>query len=38
MPDWVKDDLDLQKRVWETIAKEIEVAAPGSVGNMVQCA
>lgn len=38
MPDWVKDDLDLQKRVWDIIAKEIEGAAPGSVANMVQSA
>jgi hypothetical protein len=38
VPGWVKDDTELQRKVWEVIAKELEGAEPGCVGRMLACA
>ena len=35
IPSWVDEDKDSQKRIWDLIAKEIEVAAPGSLTKVL---
>ncbi|KAK4152617.1 hypothetical protein C8A00DRAFT_34707 [Chaetomidium leptoderma] len=36
VPDWVKNDTELQKNTWDVIAKELEAAEPGCVSKMLQ--
>jgi hypothetical protein len=38
VPDWVKNDLEMQKQTWDTIAKELEAVEPGCVAKMLACA
>lgn len=38
VPDWVKNDLETQKRTWDLIAKELEAIQPGSVSKLLQVA
>ncbi|AEO71818.1 uncharacterized protein THITE_2059810 [Thermothielavioides terrestris NRRL 8126] len=38
VPDWVKNDLEQQKRVWELVAKELEAVEPGSVSRLQEVA
>ena len=35
VPSWVDEDKEAQKRVWDLIAKEIEIAAPGSLAKVL---
>jgi hypothetical protein len=35
VPDWVKDDLAMQKNTWEAVAKELEKVEPGCVGKLL---
>lgn len=37
MPGWAKDP-EMQKHTWDVIAKELDVAEPGCVVKMLQCA
>ncbi|KAK3304697.1 uncharacterized protein B0T15DRAFT_398934 [Chaetomium strumarium] len=38
VPEWVKEDLALQKNTWDVIAKELEAIEPGCVTKMLACA
>ena len=38
VPDWVKDDTEMQKHTWEVVSKELEAVEPGCVSKMLQCA
>ncbi|KAL2258020.1 hypothetical protein VTK26DRAFT_8836 [Humicola hyalothermophila] len=38
LPDWIKNNLDAEKQMWELVARVIEEQAPGSVSRMLQCA
>lgn len=38
IPDWIRDDVGMQRKIWDDVARDLEDASPGVIDHLLAAA